>query len=194
MIKTLDRKFPKILSNQIQHAFGMCRSAGIKPDDIAPLLDQYRRNRAKFIASIGITRNKPIEILSNPCNLIAYESSALLFALERLDDAFEALHKYLGLDGAEEYISKDVASKIISVKNSENGKKSRSQKSIKESIDEVVKYLIKRDYHASDNKKEIKRRAKDILTLERQDGTLMDLTDHYFEIARKLYVNQKKLI
>jgi hypothetical protein len=137
------RRFPKALADRVSRALDGVRD--LEPDYWLELLARYRRHRSRFIAKNGatvLTSRKP-----EPPDEIELIPTDYLDAIARLDEAFQALHEYRN-GGADLYISRDVNKYLQSL---------RAQHPRKSEFDHeaIAKYLIRRDYKNSNNKKEI---------------------------------------
>ena len=145
----------------------------------------HQINLVKYIAEVGININKPPQELSTqnkqPID-IKYFSSIV-----ELDEAFKAMHKFSEPNGADAYISKVVADRIISIKNSVIAIKPRKSKKNTDLLDDVVDYFIYRNLKSSDNKKEIYITAKSKFKLKLKDGSTKDLTEYQIRKAVKKY-------
>jgi hypothetical protein len=113
----LDRKMPPILWNQMKKAILLCEYEGLTFDQMFELLKIYRKNYAKFIAKNGLTYfgvNKP---------LYSYEDFEIVkpelsIAIQKLDEAFQEINKYLQYENVDEFIAKAIVEKITTLKQS----------------------------------------------------------------------------
>lgn len=137
------RRFPKVLADELHLALGIVHRLG--QERALELLDNYRRNHAKCIATWGVlTSGASVQGLKP----IPEEHVA---EIARLDEAFRKLHAYRH-GGAEEYAAADVERAINSLR--ARGTRSRSTEHA-----EICEWLQGRGYTKSDNKKDLVSRA-----------------------------------
>jgi len=130
-------RFPRVLWQELDAALSATDSLGL--EQTKELLARYRRNRLKYIATWGVTNiGAKVEGLES----IPLEH---LRKIERLDEAFQKLHKYRQ-GGAGDYIAVDVERVI-------NRLRAQQPRSHKTGYEEIGRYLHRRGYMASDNKK-----------------------------------------
>ena len=129
------RRFPKVLADEIELALGAVSELG--PDLTGDLLARYRRNRAKSIATWGLSD------IGAP--VVGQEFIPLehLGKIAKLDEAYEKMHRYRN-GGAGDYIASDVAKELSKARASLPRQRSR-----KYDCAAVVEFLNSRRY--SDN-------------------------------------------
>lgn len=189
MKSLLNRKIPPILWNQLKKAIWLCENAGLNNDNMFELLKIYRNNQVKYIDNNGITYFETIKPSHNFEDLY-FIKPEFSFVIEKLDDAFQEIHKYLQHENVDEFIAKAIVEKITTLKQSKIASKARKNKWTDEEIDEVVNYLDNRKLKLSDNKKAIYIEAKERFSKAGSEGFDKVLTDYQLNKAIKRY-NQK---
>lgn len=186
MTSQLDRKIPPILWNEMKKAIWYCERVGLNSDQMFELLSIYRSNYVKHIAARGIT-NFGIIDPSLTVQELAPIKPEFSSAIEKLDEAFQELHKYLGDGDKDEFIAQAVAEKIISLNNSVNATRPRTHKWTIDDLDEVVDFFKRKNLKDSDNKKAIYSDAKERFSQGSDEGSEKQLTDYQLNKAIKTY-------
>ena len=144
-----NKRFPAALSDQLSRALHGIRD--LEPGLAMELLARFRRNRVRLIASIGASMLQAGSSQKPPADMEMIPPEYLA-SIERLDDAFQAFHRYR-TGGAEEYVARDVFKTV-------QGLLSAGRTSAKR--EQIAEYLIKEGYPTSKNKKAIKLNAAEI--------------------------------
>ena len=148
----LERRFPKALADDLRKALSLLRELG---DEGPELLDAYRRNRAHFIAATGLTvsHSETEPTHTEPQQPVKYEAfpPEVQRSLERIDAAFEKLHRFRAEGVEDEYLSASVYRAV---------KREESSRPRNHHYEEYAAYLAKRGYEASDDKKSIRETAR----------------------------------
>lgn len=142
--KFKERRFPKALADRLSFALQAVRD--LEPERKLELLAIHRRNRAKCIATWGVLNNAaPVEGLEPiPLEHIHH--------IARLDEVFQELHEYMN-GGADDYVAANVVSAISSIH-------AREPRETKNDYDEICRWLRRKGYETSDNKKALVEDAK----------------------------------
>lgn len=140
-------RLPKVLADEVASAFRGIESIG--SENAFVLLARLRRNRMKCIATWGISN------IGGPVPELEPIPLEHLFQIERLEEALQKLHRY-NAGNAREYAAKNVE-RII---NSYRASAKRSPAASSQRAD-IIRFVEKRNYAKSNNKKEIKLSAAD---------------------------------
>lgn len=131
------KRFPKILADELNSALDGVSE--IPQEQVTELLKRFRHNRVKWLAAWlqGCARVECIEP-------IPYQYQ---YAIKKLDEAFAKVHRYRN-DGAGDYVSAGVVSKVARL-NAKNKRKRATDYKV------IAEHLLKRGYKDSDNKQSL---------------------------------------
>jgi len=186
MTSPLDRKIPPILWNQMKKAIWYCESAGLNIDQMFELLAIHRNNYVKHIAASGISHFGITDSSRTTKELVCIKLE-FSSAIEKLDEAFQEIHKFLGDGGEDALIAQAVVSKITSLKQSKIAEGPRAHKWTDDDLDEVVDFFKRKNLKDSDNKKAIYSDAKERFSEGSDEGSDKQLTAYQLNKAIKKY-------
>lgn len=162
----LSRRFPKILAEEVLASLRGLDA--LNPDLVIEYLRRFRSNRAKTIAQWGILN------IGSVVSGLEFIPIRYLQSIDRLDVAFEKLHRYRG-GGAADYLA------VAVVSEAQRQRARRSRKALQMDA-EILRFLQRKDYANSDNKKAIVADAKS--HFERSESTIRRIARN-FGLVRK---------
>jgi DNA polymerase/3'-5' exonuclease PolX len=140
MKRTIHRRIPKVLSDELEAALLAVEDLG--HETFMELLARFRRGRTRCIAAWGILNiGAPVDGLES----IPLEQ---LRNIERLDEAFQKLHKFRN-GGAGDYVAADVEKAI-------NRLRAQGPRKRTNDYEEICCWLRRRGYETSESKKDLR--------------------------------------
>lgn len=164
MTKPIDRRLPPVLGKQLLAALRGLDALGISGERQVDLLHAARRDMIRMLVAGEFDKSAVTESQGGRTASAAFELSAAIadrplhehmpiqLALQKLEDAFEALHRYREPGGEDEYLSARVRKRVISIKNSEarSGRKAaidtEAQRSSVRDHVKIAKFLKGRNF------------------------------------------------